>query len=288
MRFLSGSAARHRLLESLDLVHHAVEYLNAEVQSTETIAMAPTPAGGDWIRCGDLISNASLLASTVRRSGQELGIQRDDVAASLFILGWSYRVMAMSVACLAKAGLIPDSSASHMAVGLSGPWPSLVAYVDPPAQVICDYDGPLDRVLRGQLLDEALEFMTQTAIAGHLQPLVGMLHQTFRVGTRMLWGNVAASSAAVFMEARTALGEWIEALGDRFFEIAPAELSGLGSFLVLEHAGERGWFWERKNCCLWYKVPGAWQNVCNNCCRTPRAERHDSYRAALQAQANGR
>ena len=41
----------------------------------------------------------------------------------------------------------------------------------------------------------------------------------------------------------------------------------------------RGWFWERTNCCLFDRLPGAVR--CADCSRTPPAARRAAYREFL-------
>jgi hypothetical protein len=75
------------------------------------------------------------------------------------------------------------------------------------------------------------------------------------------------------------LGAKVKPLGERFFALAPAELQGLGNFVTIEHGGLSAWYWERRNCCLYERLPG---NVrCTDCSKTSPEERRAAYRAAL-------
>jgi ferric iron reductase protein FhuF len=100
-----------------------------------------------------------------------------------------------------------------------------------------------------------------------------------RIGERLLWGNVAASVSTAFRTMEECLGQWVVPLGERFFELAPPELQGLGSFLLIEAEDRRGWFWERTNCCLFYQIAG--QAKCADCSLTPAGERRAAYEASL-------
>jgi hypothetical protein len=75
------------------------------------------------------------------------------------------------------------------------------------------------------------------------------------------------------------LGDDVEPIGERFFTLAPPEMRGLGSFLVVENGGRRGWFWERTNCCLFDRLPGGVR--CADCSLTPTTERRAAYRESL-------
>jgi hypothetical protein len=76
------------------------------------------------------------------------------------------------------------------------------------------------------------------------------------------------------------LGQWVQPLGAQFFENAPTQLKGLGSFLALGFADRRGWYWERTNCCLYDRIPG--NTRCGDCSRTPIEARRAGYLASLR------
>ena len=46
-----------------------------------------------------------------------------------------------------------------------------------------------------------------------------------------------------------------------------SRLAGLGGFHVLEHAGRQGWYWDRTNCCLWYRRGRG--RLCDDCSLEP-------------------
>jgi ferric iron reductase protein FhuF len=157
-----------------------------------------------------------------------------------------------------------------MAIGLSGPWPSLVAYLSP-------------RVLNTDAgtITDALRWVVDTAIGAHLGPLVDAVRTGLGipVGRRLLWGNIAASAATAFRTMEGCLGPSVEPLGRRFFDLAPPELQGLGSFYLVEKGGRRGWFWERTNCCLIDRLPAGIR--CADCSLTPTEQRRQAYRDSL-------
>lgn len=290
VRALSGDEARATVIRALSSVHRSVGHLEANVGSAGSAGSAGAlparaPGDGDLFRCDDLVGEPELLELVIRQSGLQLGTDRIDVAASLFILGWSYRVMALAVVSLATTGVVPDSDASHMAVGLSGPWPSRVSYVDPGAVIVDRGEVPLEELLSdARRSDAVFRWLAAQAIEGHLGPMVAAVHSRFPVGARMLWGNVAASVATSFQEVRTLLGPWAEQAAANFLAVAPPEVRAAGSFLSIEHAGSEGWFWERRSCCLWYKVPGPWSNTCTGCSLTPAAQRIEQFKVGMQGQ----
>jgi ferric iron reductase protein FhuF len=232
------------------------------------------------MKCDELLASPAWLEATVRSSGDRLGTGSAAVAASLFVLGYSYRVVTLAVSCMLMGGAIPSSCPHAFAVAMSSGRPSLVTYREPRALVLAHgrTPGPATFADR-ELVGEALSFIVGDAVDGHLRLLVDAVCSRIRVGRRLLWGNVAASSAVAFRTMEGALGEWVKPIGERFFEIAPSDLQGQGNFLSLEHAGRSGWYWERRNCCLNDRLPKGVR--CSDCSLTPPDQRRDAYLAGL-------
>ncbi|HUC13974.1 MAG TPA: IucA/IucC family C-terminal-domain containing protein [Acidimicrobiales bacterium] len=278
---LDGLEAETRLVDALDRVGSALSYLRAAVGPVAVSASPGTLAGdGRWMKCEELLAHPDWLEATVRSSGGRLGTGSGAVAASLFVLGYSYRVVALAVSCMLMGGAIPSSDPEALAVAMSSGRPSLVTYREPRALALAARRTPgpatfADRALVG----EALAFIVADAVDGHLRLLVDAVCSRIRVGLRLLWGNVAASSAVAFQTMEGALGEWVKPIGERFFEIAPRELQGQGNFLSLEQAGRRGWYWERRNCCLNDRLPKGVR--CGDCSLTPPDQRRAAYLAGL-------
>jgi ferric iron reductase protein FhuF len=284
---LTGEEASSTLRKSLDQVAELVPYLRAQVGQVPCAAPgsgAWERAGdeGAWLSCRDLVDHPAALAQVVRTSGLLIGTEDPMVAASLFVQGYAYRVIALAVACMMTSGVVPDCTSVAMAVGLSRGRPSRVAYLAPGAFATSDHESPTDSRLASQhVVDDALGFLIERAIAGHLRPLIDGLRREIRVGERLLWGNVAASAATAFRTMEGSLGEWVTAVGTRFFELAPPEFDRQGSFLTIDRGEKHGWFWERTNCCLYDRLPGDIR--CADCSRTPRRERRAAYEASLSA-----
>ena len=281
---LEGPEAERSVVEALGRVGGALCYLRA---ATGPVAGAARPGSvaedGQWMKCDELLANPVWLEATVRSSGGRLGTGSAAVAASLFVLGYSYRVVTLAVSCMLMSGTIPSSSPQAFAVAMSSGRPSLVSYCKPRALVTSTRACPgLTRAgdLCGpELVGEALSFIVDDAVDGHLRLLVDAICSRIRVGRRLLWGNVAASSAVAFRTMEGALGEWVKPIGERFFEIVPSELQGQGNFLSLEHAGRSGWYWERRNCCLNDRLPKGIR--CGDCSLTPPDQRRAAYLAGL-------
>jgi len=279
---VEGDLAIERLTDALERVRAAVSYLRAEVgELAPHVQVGSAPEDGEWIDCAELVHDGGWLEMVIRSTGLRLGTDDPVVAASLFVQNYSYRVLTLAIACLTTAGLVPDSSASSMSISLRDGRPAIVGYPKPVALVVSEPGAEISAALEEpRTLSNVLGFVAARALTEHIAMLIDSTRQRIRVGARLLWGNVAASSAVAFRTMEGCLGPWVQPLGERYFELCPAELKGLGSFLALEHAGRRGWYWERTNCCLYDRLPGDIR--CGDCSRTPTKERRAAYRASLE------
>jgi hypothetical protein len=259
---VEGDRAVAALSGALARVTSLVPYLTAEID----------PLDGAWFPGQQLLDDPDHLGRIIRSTGPGLGTDDPVVMASVFVQGYSYRVLTLAIACLTSSGVVPDASAPRTAIGLTGPWPSRLAYLSPRV-LITDADDPT--------VTDALRWVVDTAIDAHLGLLVEAVHAGLGVpvGRRLLSGNIAAAAATAFRTMEASLGSSIELLGRRFFDLAPPELQGLGSFYRLENGRGRGWFWERTNCCLIDRLPAGVR--CADCSLTPVEERRRAYRDSL-------
>jgi hypothetical protein len=288
---VEGEPARLALAGALARVTGLVPYLSAEIDPDAVAAPPdpavtagtgrPVPADGEWTSARALIDDPPWLGRIISSAGAGLGTDDPVVAASAFVQGYSYRVMALTVACLTASGVVPDASAPLMATGLARHWPSLVCFTGPRVMVL-DRPDVAGLSPDSATITDALRFVVDHALDGHLGPLVESVRTGVGVplGGRLLWGNVAASAATAFRTMQGCLGAFVEPFGERFFALAPPQLQGLGSFCAVEHAGRRGWFFERTTCCLLDRLPGAVR--CADCSLTPPTERRRAYRASLE------
>jgi iron complex transport system ATP-binding protein len=283
---MEGEPAAEALALALARVVELVPYLGARINPPEMVSAPasppdrPLPDDDRWLPSQELIDDPDWLGRIIRATGIGIGTDDPVVAASVFVQGYSYRVLTLAVACLTASGVVPDSSAPRMALGLARHWPSRVAYCAPRVMVVDGTDAiglPAD----SDAITDALRFVVETAIDSHLDPLIESVRTGIGVplGRRLLWGNVAASAATAFRTMEGSLGSSVEALGHRFFALAPPPLQGLGSFFVAESGPRRGWFWERTNCCLIDRLPGGVR--CADCSLTPTEERRQAYRDSL-------
>ncbi|MHB8330056.1 MAG: IucA/IucC family C-terminal-domain containing protein [Acidimicrobiales bacterium] len=287
-KVLDGDEAREALTGALARVAECVSYLRATIDPDAMAVAGHSPANGEWMACAELLEDPAWLGEVIRVTGAGLGTQDPAVATSLFVQGYAYRVLTLSVACLTTTGLLPDASAPRLAIGITRNRPSSVAYLQPSVRVLGAPGAPGFHSAQDVLGDEAagdlaLGLLVEQAIDNHLRLLVAAARRAIsHVGERLLWGNVAASAATAFRTMDGCLGDWVQPLGERFFTLAPGELQGLGAFVVMHHQERRGWFWERTNCCLYDRLPGDIR--CADCSRTPMLERRAAYLETLRAR----
>lgn len=229
----------------------------------------------DWLRCRDLVSDPRHLLHVVRGTAEGRGTTRDDIALSLFVQAYAFRIAATSIGgWLLSGGRVSlDVAPATTAVALARHRPSSVA---------------LDRVV---LADRPLG---RSLFDDHLRPLVDTAHEAAAGGARpvgraLLWGNVAAACAAAFGSfhgADRAERAAVRAAADRFLaEVAPLEVARAGRFVTFTgRHPEPGWFWERSSCCLWYQTRSEagqqGQVMCQDCSLWSDDDRLTRYRAA--------
>lgn len=280
----SAGDATEVLTKTLTQVGDLLSYLRADVGPVECIPSdSPIESirDGAWLACADLIADSDWLGKVVQATGRAMGTEDAVVAGSIFLQGYAYRLLTLATACLTVGGVVPGSEVRVMAVGLGRGRVSKVAYVEPAAFDVVNGRPAMEAMADRSAADAALQVILVQVVEGHLRPLIASIRQQVRIGERLLWGNVAASASTAFRTMEGCLGSWVEPLGERFFELAPPELQDLGSFLLIESAGKRGWFWERTNCCLYYQIEG--HAKCADCSLIPSAERRAAYEKGLNA-----
>ena len=278
----SGAAAASSLTRTLDRVGAQVSYLKADIGPVECTRRGPDVRAvedGMWLSCQDLVYDGAWLRQVIDGTAHAIGTDDPVVAASIFVQGYAYRIATLAVACLTVDGVVPGSEPGAMAVGLGRGRVSKVAYLEPTVFDLLDGHPPSEALSRPSVADRALTLVLEQVVELHLGPLIALTRQQVRIGERLLWGNVAASASTAFRTMEGCLGRWVTPLGQRFFELAPPELQGLGSFFSTESNGKRGWYWERTNCCLFYQIAG--HAKCADCSLTPAEERRAAYEANL-------
>lgn len=131
----------------------------------------------------------------------------------------------------------------------------------------------------GEPAAEIAERLTESATIGLVQPLLEVFRTRFALSSQVLWGNVASAlgGAAGMIadqrpEAAARAAEIVEAALTR------APLRASADLIRPDPARDR-WFLVRRNCCLYYRIPGG--GTCGDCVLTPPEERQRHWRSVL-------
>jgi ferric iron reductase protein FhuF len=245
-------------IEVLDRVTSTVDYLR--------VTVGDGSGATDWLPCDGLVSDPVALGELARATAAGRGTDRDDVAMSLLVQGYAFRIASVAIGAWLLGDAVLDVSPAGMAIAVGRHRPNAVRFDEPR---LVTTDDPL-RSLHAELVD------------GHLAPLVATAHQACRVGEALLWSNVGASCASAFGAFMGPLPDRHEEIRDRtgaFFAAARGELACSGRVVPVGTA----WAWERKACCLWYRTTGG--SRCADCSLWSDEERRERYDAAITAQA---
>jgi len=258
----------------IDQIISAVDYLRVHVGSDGSRASDGSD-GSEWVRCEPLVADPDRLGQLVRATMRGRGTDRADVATSLFVQGYAFRIASLAIGGWLLADQIIDLTPSRTAIRLGRDRPNAVA-VDV-ADVITSPPSPTSPTklgtLHAHLIDE------------HLARLVACAHDSCRVGAPLLWGNVAASCASSFgaFSSAPALADRRIEIRDRaqaFFACARDEMRTAGELVPVADR----FAWERKSCCLWYLTESGFK--CEDCSLWSADERAVRYER-LRSEAGG-
>ncbi|HZM43085.1 MAG TPA: IucA/IucC family C-terminal-domain containing protein [Acidimicrobiales bacterium] len=198
------------------------------------------PADGE-LACATLAGSPGDVARAVATSADVRGTDDPVVLASLWWQGYAYRVGGTALACWLLTGVAPDVRAERMAVGVGRGRPASVVYGSTEAT---DDAGQLSDWL----------------FAGHLDLVAASLGAGRRLGSGLVWGNVAAACAAGAGAVREAAGPgWHDGVA-AFLAAAPHDLDGLGAWEPTP-----AWAYHRRTCCLWWKTTTSNGALCSDC-----------------------
>lgn len=232
----------------------------------ETVEYLRVSVGGDdqreWLACDDLVQDPEALATVVAATAAGRGTDRDDVAASLFVQGYAFRVASVAIGAWLLDDVVLDVDPATTWIALGRHRPDALRLADARSVDAADPLAGLHEVL----------------VDRHLAALVRAAHEACRVGEALLWGNVAAACASSFGAFMGPLPDRHGHIRDRaeaFFAAARPELARAGRIV---HVGPL-WAWERASCCLWYKTDSGFR--CEDCSLWTDDDRRARYERAL-------
>jgi ferric iron reductase protein FhuF len=219
---------------SLEALAALVPFLRARPGATEP---------GDLL-AADLIADPDLLAKEIAASAEGRGSDDPQVLASLWWQGYSYRVAGTTLAAWVVGGSAPDPAAeAGTGVGVARSRPSTLV-VGPDAPDLGDLATIVERLF-----------------GAHLEPLAEALRARHLIGTRLVWGNAAASVASCLGAVACAEGARPELPGriDEATAALPHDIPSLGTWLDPHHS------YRRTTCCLWWKTTASAGALCEDC-----------------------
>lgn len=228
------------LRSDLDTLERLVPHLASDV--------VPSGAGPPWIDCTD-VPSATRLGALL--APIETGLGDQVVAVSTFVQGYAVRVAGTASALWLLTGRTPSPAAADTAItferGLA---------IDLAWRATDDQVAMVDT---GESLAVAL-------FEKHIDRVVAACGGRTGVSEELLWGNVSAALAGALIAVHDSLPRDERAQWRRralqLLDALPHELGGRGSFWSVPAPTER-WCWERRSCCLWYRIDP--EGGCNSC-----------------------
>jgi hypothetical protein len=267
-----GAAAdpipRRRLAGELADLAARVPYLQATALGADEAAAGS--GGGNWVPATAFHEPGGVLATLLgpERRGRFCHDRR--VAASSFFQGAALRVLGTGVGLWLTIGRFPDVAAASTAYGLEVDLPARLALVGETAP---DGTGSSRHLTSSQE-----EWFADRAFAAHLDPLAEAVRREVRIGEHTLWGNAAAALAGVVLDVVRSSPAGAQ---DRRLAAARHLLEGLphrptryGDWTEIADGADRGVFWTRRTCCLWY-LEDPERRLCDTCNLLSEGERRD-------------
>lgn len=247
--------------ESLDRVLATVDYLRVTVGAEEH--------GSDdgWLPCQDLVADPAALADIATATAAGRGTDRIDVALSLFVQGYAFRIASVAIGTWLLDGTVIDVRPERTAIAIGRHRPNALR-IDAVHTVADGGEGP-----------DPLGALHRNLVDGHLASLVSAAHRACRIGEALLWSNVGAACASAFgafMGPRPDLHGEIRDRFRLFLADARPELAGSGRVVPVGPL----WAWERSACCLWYRTDAG--SRCEDCSLWTDEERTDRYARVLE------
>ncbi|MEO3809460.1 (2Fe-2S)-binding protein [Sphaerisporangium sp. B11E5] len=217
------------------------------------VATGPREEPG-WRPLAGLAADEAGLREWIAGHGRRLGTGESRVAASILYQGLAARLWSPVVGVAAAYGLVPAAAGSELRwrPAATGPLP---LWSPPSAR----WPAVPDARERAAAVYRAV--MTEV-----LTPLAEAVGRLTGVAPALLRGNASAALAAVLKTVPAPLAGRAGALvGD----VLPlGELDGTGG---LAEPAPGAYFFVRRSCCLYYRVPGG--GLCEDCALLPREQR---------------
>jgi FhuF 2Fe-2S C-terminal domain len=241
----------------------------------------PWVPGAGWRPLRELVGDPAVLRERVAdaraviaaRAGRHPMAVEERVAASVVFLGLAARLVSPPLGAAVMTGVVPCLAVGDLwwRPARGGPWP--IAAGPAGGRRIAGLSSS------GQLLGAA-ELLAEQCVQGVIEPVAGAFAAVFRLSPLVLWGNIASALAGATGMLAEAVPDRAEAAGKlagRVLALDPLKDTGE---LVQPDLSRARWFFVRRSCCLFYRVPGA--GTCGDCVLTPEGARRQQWQAALR------
>jgi hypothetical protein len=194
---------------------------------------------------------ASALNRQLTATAGFLGSQEPRTLGSILHLGAAAALCSPMLAIAALHGCVPALTAEHVDVGYPPVGPLRVSL-----------NATLPPAIEPALLPELAEQLVTFALDGLLQPFTAALTEVEPIPEQTLAGNAfSALAAAARLIGPAEAGQRARALVDLMARRSPL-LAGAGELHWQQPGGGHDYF-RRRNCCLFYRIPGA--GTCGDC-----------------------
>lgn len=220
-------------------------------------------ATGDFHHlAADLVDPSTGAArEVIARQCEQRGLPYGRHGASLIFQRYSHRICGLGISAAVLTSGMPALNVTSTVMIIEKPNPS---------EILLLSDEMITDPSPGQIV--------QALVTNHLEPLAEAWTSVCRMSRRGLIGNIAASFGSAVRRLEPFIGtEAALAWGHRLAGTHPA-LGSLGNYLVLEHDGRNGLFYERRTCCQWYVIR---DKYCSWCCHHDHEERLKLFRGQL-------
>lgn len=194
----------------------------------------------------------------------ERGIEREDVAMSLLVQGYAFRVASLAIGSWLMTGGCVDVSPANVSIRLGRGRPN---------EVLLGRAAWAAEPVGGDAYANLADLQSHL-IGGHLSHLVATARASIRIGERLLWSNIASACASSFgafmrLEQPPDHPHWarIRLTAEAFFESARSDLRDAGDVIAVGPV----WAWQRRACCLYYCHSGGAR--CDDCSLNSATER---------------
>ncbi|WP_221327770.1 (2Fe-2S)-binding protein [Actinoplanes sp. L3-i22] len=235
----------------------------------------PWDAEPGWLPLSALLDERMVAArvetarnTLVRMSGLDREAIEERAVASITFLGLASRLLSPLLGAAAAGQALPVPAISRLWWRPVPGGPIPIAYRDL-TSIPCA--GEPSHVIADRL--------TETATFGLVQPLLEVFRSRFALSPHVLWGNVASALGG----AAGMIADLTPEHAARAAEIVEATLCRpplrATADLIRPDPGRERWFLVRRNCCLYYRVPGG--GTCGDCVLTPPEDRQRYWRSVL-------